>query len=302
MEQNDLSFKNALSPFGEVEVYDRVAKDDVVIRIGDAEAIFTNKVVIDSTVFDACPNIKFVGVNATGYNVVDIVEAKKRGIIVCNVPSYSTDSVAQHTFALLLELCSRVGVNDASVHNGGWVNSKDFCYTVSAITELSGKTMGIIGFGNIGQKVASIASAFGMKILAYNRTAKSGTVPLETVLKNSDVISLHCALSNDNLKMVNKEFISKLKDNAIIINTARGGLLDEQAVCDALNSGKLYGVAVDVLSSEPPSADNPLLKAKNCIITPHTAWMSFEARQRLLNVTVENLKRFIEKKPQNVVS
>lgn len=302
VEQKDLSFEKSLASFGEVTVYPRIRCEDRMQKIGDAEAVFVNKVIIDKEVMQNCPNLKFVGVNATGYNVVDVAEAKKRGIVVCNVPAYSTDSVAQLTFALLLELCMAVGAHSRAVHDGNWVNSKDFCFSVANITELSGKTFGIIGYGNIGKAVQKIAEAFGMKVIAQNRTPKAGTVSLEEVLKNSDVVSLHTALSEENAKMINERTLALMKPSAFLINTARGGLIDEQALADALNAGKIAGAAVDVLSSEPPKSDNPLLSAKNCIITPHIAWMSFEARSRLLNVSVENLRAFISGKPQNVVS
>ncbi|MDD4839213.1 MAG: D-2-hydroxyacid dehydrogenase [Clostridia bacterium] len=302
VEQDDLSFEKALSIYGDVTVYTRTKREDTIERIGLAEAIFVNKVVIDKVVMENCPNLKFVGINATGYNVVDVVEAKARGIVVCNVPAYSTNSVAQLTFALLLELCSNVGAHNKAVHSGEWVNCQDFCFATSPITELYGKTMGIVGYGNIGNAVAKIARAFGMKVLAYNRTPKENTVSLEEVLKNSDFVSLHCALSKDNEKFINAKTITLMKPTAFLLNTSRGGLIDEEALADALNSGKIAGAGLDVLSVEPPKADNPLLTAKNCLITPHIAWMSFEARQRLLTVTVENLKNFIEGKPKNVVS
>lgn len=301
VEQKDLSFYDALKELGEVAVYPRTQREDTVDRIGNAEAIFTNKVLIDKYVLDACPTVKFVGVNATGYNVVDIKEAAARGVTVCNVPAYSTDSVAQMTFALLLELCSQVGLHNASVKGGGWASCPDFCYALVPLKELSGKTFGIIGYGTIGQRVAKIAQALNMRVIFYNRTPKEGGLPLDEVLKNSDIVSLHCALSADNAKLINKETIAKMKDGALLINTARGGLIDEQALADALASGKLAGAAVDVLSSEPPSHNNPLLSAKNCIITPHIAWMSFEARKRLLDITVQNLKSYIVGKPQNVI-
>ncbi|HKL93671.1 MAG TPA: D-2-hydroxyacid dehydrogenase, partial [Clostridia bacterium] len=246
VEQNDLSFQKALASFGEVAVYSRTKPEDTVQRIGDAEAIFVNKVVIDRKVFESCPRLKFVGINATGFNVVDIIEAKARGIIVCNVPSYSTDSVAQLTFALLLELCSAVGAHNTAVHNGDWVNSEDFCFSVSKVSELNGKTFGIIGYGNIGRTVKKIAEAFGMKVLAYNRTPKEDTVSLDEILKKSDVVSLHCALSNDNAKMINAQTLALMHPSAFLLNTARGGLIDEQALADALNSGRIAGAAVDV--------------------------------------------------------
>lgn len=297
----DLSWKG-FEKYGDITVYDRTPKDQVISRIGDASVVLTNKTPITKEIFDGCPNMKYIGVLATGYNVVDVAEAKSRGVIVTNIPTYGTDSVAQFVFALLLEICHNVGEHSESVKDGEWSGSADFCYWHKPLIELAGKTMGIIGYGRIGRRVAEISKAFGMKVLAYDITMAEDCVDLETVLRRSDVISLHCPLFKDNVGLINKETIKLMKDNVIIINTSRGPLINEKDLADALNSGKVYAAAVDVLSTEPPKADNPLLSAKNCYITPHIAWAPKEARIRLMNIAVENLGAFVEGKPINVVS
>ncbi len=299
--QEDLSFE-FLNAYGEVAIYERLSEHEVISRIGDAEIILTNKTMITCEIMKACPELKYISVLATGYNVVDITAARECGITVSNVPSYSTDSVAQHTFALMLELFSSVGSHDNSVEAGDWVASEDFSYCLGTLRELSGKTLGIIGYGNIGKAVEKIARAFNMRVLVHNRTPFSGSVTLDALFAESDIISLHCPLTESNIRFINADSISRIKRGAYLINTARGALIDENALANALNSGKLGGAALDVLSSEPPQADNPLLNADNCIITPHIAWATLEARKRLLKVTEQNIAGFVNKSPINVVS
>ncbi|WP_333648579.1 D-2-hydroxyacid dehydrogenase [Lacrimispora sp.] len=304
----DLSW-SGMEQIGEVTVYDRTPQELIIQRIGDAEAVYTNKTPLTKSTLEACPSIKYIGVLATGYNVVDIEAAKERGIPVSNIPSYGTEAVAQFTIALLLELCHHIGDHSRSVMAGDWTRSEDFCYWNYPLTELAGKTMGIIGFGRIGQAVAKIAQALGMKILAYSRTREEGLetetcryAELDELLANSDVISLHCPLHPDTQGMINKETIAKMKDHVMILNSSRGPLIVEEDLKEALNSGKVGGAAVDVVSAEPMKADNPLLKARNCIITPHIAWAPKETRQRLMNIAVDNLRAYAEGCPQNVVN
>mgnify|MGYP001213362727 CR=1 FL=1 len=304
----DLSW-NELESFGDLLVYDRTPKDMVVERIKDADAVFTNKTVISEDILSKCPNLKYIGVLATGYNVVDVKAANKRNITVTNVPTYGTDAVSQFTIALLLELCHRIGDHWKSVLDGDWTNSPEFCYWNYPLIELSGKTMGIIGFGKIGRGTARIAKALGMKVLAYDRNelaedaldglAKQTT--FDELLKESDVISLHCPLFPKTEGMINKDSISKMKDGVMIINTARGPLIIEEDLKEALVSGKVAGAAVDVVSSEPIAKDNPLLSAPNIIITPHIAWAPIEARTRLMSIVVDNYRSFIQGKPINTV-
>lgn len=300
----DLSW-DCFEQFGTVRYYDRTdSEQDAIARIGSADIIILNKVPITRTVLESCSTVKLICILATGYNVVDCKAAAERGIPVCNVPGYGTDSVAQFTFALLLELCHQVGLHSESVHNGDWANSPDFCYWKTPQMELAGKTIGIIGYGAIGQAVGKIAKAFGMNVLAYSRTKRSGFeyVTLDELLARSDVISLHCPLFPETKGMINAESIAKMKDGAILLNTARGALLDEAAVAVALRSGKLRGAAVDVASAEPISRENPLLTAPNCIITPHIAWAPLEARQRILDITVKSVQGFLYGKRINVVN
>jgi len=299
--QNDLSF-DCLKNYGDVTIYSRSMQEEVINRIGDAEIAITNKNIIDRSVMDACPNLKYISVLATGYNVVDIEAAKENGIVVSNVPAYSTESVAELTFSLILELAMRVGDHGKAVQSGDWVKSEDFCFCLSPLKELFGKTLGLVGYGNIGKAVERIGKAFGMTVLVYNRTPFEGSVTLDEVLRKSDIVSLHCPLTSNNAKFINAENIEKMKKGAIFINTARGGLVDEAALKEALNSGKLSGAGLDVLSTEPPSPNNPLLSAKNCIITPHIAWATSEARERLLKVTEQNIAGFVKNKPVNVVN
>lgn len=306
----DLSWAG-IEKYGELTVYDRTSLTDesqVIERIGDAELVFTNKTPISAKVIDACPNMKFIGVLATGYNVVDYNHAGEKGIPVCNVPAYGTASVSQFAIALLLEVCHHIGHHSDSVHKGGWENSKDWCYWDYPLIELAGKTLGIIGFGRIGQRTGAVASALGMKILACDKhRSEEGTkiaeyVELDTLLKSSDVIALHCPLFPDTEKMINKDTIGKMKDGVIIINNSRGQLVNEQDLADALNCGKVAGAGLDVLSTEPVRGDNPLLTAKNCIITPHISWAPAESRQRIMDCSAENLKAFLEGHPRNVVN
>lgn len=304
----DISWDD-LAQYGELTVYDRTDDADVIARIGDAELITTNKTVIDRHTMESCPKLKYIGVLATGYNVVDLDAAKEHGIVVTNVPAYSTDAVAQFTFALLLELANQVGVHNSSVKGGGWVRSKDFSYSVMPTMELYGKTMGIIGYGSIGQRVADIAHAFGMKVLVSSRTEKKlpeggwiRWVSREELFAEADVISIHCPLFPETKGMINREAIGLMKRTALVINTARGGCIVEQDLADALNSGRIAGAAVDVVSQEPMKEDNPLLTAKNIIVTPHIAWAPREVRQRLLQIAGDNMGAFLAGHPINVVN
>ena len=304
----DLSY-DCLKQFGEVTLYQHTdTETEAIQRIADNEIVLVNKVPITESVLAACPNIRLICVQATGYNVVDCAACARRNIPVTNVPSYGTAAVAQFTFALMLELCHQIGHHDRVVHQGKWCECSNFCFWDTPQMELGGKTLGIIGFGRIGQAVAKLAAAFGMRVLAYSRTRHPNNkdlaeyVDLDTLLAESDIISLHCPLFPETEKIINEATIAKMKDGAILINTARGGLLDEAAVKDALVCGKLYAAAVDVVSQEPMNPDNPLLTAPNCIITPHIAWAPIESRQRLLNCVVENIRCFLNGKPQNVVN
>lgn len=304
----DLSW-DSMAEFGEFTVYDRTAAKDVVERIGDAEIVITNKTVIDRAVLEACPSIKYIGILATGFNVVDLQAAKERNIPVTNIPSYGTDTVAQFTIAQLLEICCHVGHHSNAVQEGRWEKCLDFCFWDYPIFELVGKTIGIVGFGKIGQATAKLAQAFGMKVLAnanHRRpeleTENCKYADIDELFANSDVISLHCPLTADNAGMINKDNISKMKDGVIILNTARGGLINEQDLKDALVSGKVKAAAVDVVSTEPIKGDNPLLSAPNCLITPHIAWASHEARQRLMDTAVDNVKQYLAGNPVNVVN
>lgn len=302
---------SGLEKLGELTVYERSSLTDekeAVARIGDAEIVITNKTPITKQVLDSCPSIRYIGVLATGYNVVDYAYAAKKGIPVTNVPGYGTDTVAQYTFALLLEICHHVAHHSDAVHGGRWEQCPDFCFCDYPQIELAGKTMGIIGFGRIGQKVGTIAKAFGMKVLAYSpheyESGKTiGTYAnLDTLLAESDIISLHCPLFPENQGLINQESIGKMKDGVILLNTGRGLLIAEQDLADALNSGKVAAAAVDVVSTEPIRGGNPLLTAKNCIITPHIAWATKEARQRIMDIAVRNVQAFLEGTPENVVN
>lgn len=304
----DLSY-DCINQFGDVTLYQHTdTEEETIARISDSEIVLVNKVPITKRVLNACPNIKLICVQATGYNIVDTAACANRGIPVCNVPAYGTAAVAQFTLALMLEFCHRIGLHDAAVHDGKWCRSTNFCFWDTPQMELGGKTLGIIGFGRIGQAVAKLADAFGMNVIAFSRTQKAGFeniaqfVDLETLYAQSDFISLHCPLFPETAKMINRDSIAKIKDGAVLINTSRGGLLDEGAVAEALANGKLAGAAVDVVSEEPMKERNPLLNATNCIITPHIAWAPKESRQRLLDCVVENIRSYLVGNPQNVVN
>lgn len=294
----DLSW-DELKKLGDVTVYDRTAPEDVINRIGDAPIVLTNKVVIDRNIMSACPSLKYIGVLATGYNVVDINAAHEAGIIVTNIPAYSTASVAQMVFAHILNITNDIARYAQEAKESKWTNCPDFCYWNTPIVELSGKTMGIVGLGNIGKAVAKIALAFGMNVLAVTSKPQSAlnegitASSIAEVLEKSDIISLHCPLTDNTREMINRDSLKKMKSSAILINTGRGPLVNEQDLADALNNGKIAAFGADVLSVEPAHADNPLLKAKNCYLTPHIAWATTEARTRLMNIAVENVRQFV---------
>lgn len=306
----DLSW-DALGQLGDLTVYDRtsyVESPIIVERIGDAEIIVTNKTPISKETIDRCPNMKAIAVLATGYNVIDFKYAKEKGIPVINVPTYGTQIVGQYAVSLLLEICSHIGHHDRTVKEGKWENNIEWCYWDYPMIELYGKTAGIIGLGRIGKATARILNAMDMKVLAYDAfQSEEGRklaeyVDLDTIYAESDVIFLHCPLFAENAGMINKDSIAKMKDGVIIINNSRGGLINEQDLADALNSGKAYAAGLDVVSTEPIKGGNPLLKAKNCIITPHISWAAQAARQRIMDITVANIKSFIEGNPINVVN
>ena len=302
----DLSW-DEFAALGELTVYDRTAQEYAAARIGDAEVVFINKVRLTDDIFAACPNLKLVSILATGYNIVALAAAKRRGITVCNVPGYSTRAVVQMTFALLLEICQQVGLHAGAVHTGRWQTCPDFCFWDRPLIELDGKTIGIVGYGAIGSAVGTVAQALGMKLLVTARHEKpvpegARFVSLPELLAQSDVVSLHCPQTAENARMIDAGALAQMKDGAILINTARGGLLDEQAVADALRSGKLLAAGMDVVSAEPIRADNPLLTAPNCFLTPHIAWAPLETRRRLQAISAENLRAFLAGKPQNVVN
>lgn len=302
----DLSW-DEFAALGDLTVYDRTAQEDAAARIGDVEVVFINKVRLTDEIFAACPNLKLVSILATGYNIVDLAAAKRRGITVCNVPGYSTRAVVQMTFALLLEICQQVGLHSGAVHTGRWQTCPDFCFWDRPLIELDGKTMGIVGYGAIGSAVGTVAQALGMKLLVTARHEKpvpegARFVSLPELLAQSDVVSLHCPQTAENARMIDAGALAQMKDGAILLNTARGGLLDEQAVADALRSGKLLAAGMDVVSAEPIRADNPLLTAPNCFLTPHIAWAPLETRRRLQAISAENLRAFLAGKPQNVVN
>lgn len=307
----DLSWEG-LEKLGDPTVYDRTSLTDVqevIDRIGDAEIVFTNKTPMPREVFDTCTNIRYVGVLATGYNVVDVDAAKEKNIPVCNIPTYGTAAVGQFAIALLLEICHHVGHHDKAVHEGRWENNPDWCFWDYPLIELDGKVMGIIGYGRIGQATGRIAQALGMKVLAYdayrNPALESETcqyADLDEVLAKSDVIALHCPLFSETEGMINRESIAKMKDGVIILNNSRGPLIVEKDLAEALNSGKVAAAGLDVVSTEPIKGENPLLKAKNCILTPHISWAPKESRQRLMDIAVDNLEAFLRKEAQNVVN
>lgn len=302
----DLSWEG-IKNLGECTIYDRTPPEKTVERAGDAEAVFTNKVVFNHEVISQLPNLKFIGVLATGYNVVDLDAATKAGIVVTNIPAYSTASVAQMVFSHILHIVQNVSMHADSVKKGDWAKSIDFSYHLTPQTELAGKTIGIIGFGQIGQAVAKIALAFGMNVIFHNRSKKETNpdirqVDLNMLLAESDFISINCPLTDENAGFINKAAISKMKNSAFLINTGRGPLINETDLAEALNKGRIAGAGLDVLSTEPPSPNNPLLTAKNCYITPHVAWATTEARERLMQIATENLKSFLKGTPQNKVN
>ena len=306
----DLSW-TALEALGELTVYDRTSltdENEIITRIGDAEVVYTNKTPITKNVIDCCPNMKFISVLATGYNVVDYVYAKEKGIPVTNVPTYGTAAVGQFAIALLLEICHHVAHHSDAVHAGRWETNPDWCFWDYPLIELADKTMGIIGFGRIGQQTGRIAKALGMKVIAYDSfrsdagRAIGEYVDLDTLLATSDVIALHCPLFPETQGIINKDTIAKMKDGVIILNNSRGPLVVEQDLADALNSGKVYAAGLDVVSTEPIKGDNPLLKAKNCIITPHISWAPKESRQRIMDCAEANLKAYLAGAPVNVVN
>lgn len=300
----DVSY-DIFSQFGELNIYDRTPAELVIPRIGDSEVVFLNKVNITEEVFSACPKLKYIGVMATGYNVIDIEAAKRHNVVVTNIPSYSTDAVAQHVFALILNFTNHVSLHNDSVQANEWVKCPDFCYWKSPLIELNGKTLGIFGYGSIGSKVAEIAKAFGLKVICCTRTQKPGmpeSVTFEGLLKKSDFVSLHAPLTDKTKDIINKDSLKLMKKSAYLINTARGGFVVEKDLADALNNNTIAGYAADVVLSEPMAADSPLLGAKNCIITPHIAWAPLETRQRLLGIAVDNIKAWLSGNPINVVS
>ncbi len=300
----DLSWQ-ALEACGPCAVFDYTQPEELAARAQGADILITNKTILDSRTINALPDLRYIGVTATGYNVVDAAAAKARDVIVTNVPAYSKTAVAQGTFALLLELTNHAGHHSQTVLGGRWSKNRDFCYWDKPIIELDGLTMGIVGFGSIGQAVAQRALAFGMKVIASTRTPKQMPgiefCSLDDVFARSDVISLHCALSDETRGLINAKNLARMKPSALLLNTARGLLVDEQALADALNAGRIAGAGLDVLAVEPPVADNPLLKAKNCIITPHNSWATIAARKRLIDTTVSNVRAFLDGRAVNVV-
>ena len=297
----DLSWAE-LEKLGELTVYDFSEPAEAAERMADAEIVLTNKTVITREMIESHPHLRMIGVLATGFNVVDTVAAAERHIPVCNVPSYATDAVAQYTFALLLELCHRVGAHNQAVQEGRWTQGREFCFWDYPQIELSGKTMGLIGYGRIGKAVERIARAFDMTVLHTTPLGREGSVSLDEVLRQSDVISLHCPLTKENRHLISHETIAKMKPGVLLINTGRGPLVDEAALREALLNGPVAGAAVDVTEQEPIPADSPLLGLDNCLITPHIAWAAKEARQRLMNTVVENVRAFLQGSPVNVVN
>ena len=299
----DLSW-DAFSKYGQITIYPRLADpEETARRIQDADIVLMNKTPITAELLDHCPRLKLVCVLATGYNVVDCEAARARGVVVCNVPAYGTTAVAQFTFGLLLEICHQIGHHDRLVHEGRWSSCPDFCFWDTPQMELAGKTLGIIGYGRIGQAVGKIAEAFGMKVLSNSRRGGfSNSVSLEELLTQSDIISLHCPLTPETTRIINRETIAKMKDGAILLNTSRGAAVDEEALAEALKSGKLRAAATDVAASEPIPAASPLLTAPNCIITPHMAWAPKESRQRILDTTEASIRAFLAGSPINHVN
>ncbi len=298
---------DALAALGALQLFPRSRPDEVVSRAQNAQILLTNKAVVSADHINALPQLEYIGVMATGYNVVDLAAARARGIPVTNIPGYGTASVAQHVFALLLELAARTGASDAAVKNGDWARCPDFCFTVAPFFEMAGKTLGIVGFGTIGHAVARIGAALGMRIIAHSRSPKPCDVPVEWVSREelfarSDVLTLHCPLTEDTRNFINADSLAKMKRSAYLINTGRGPLIDEDALAMALKNGTIAGFGGDVLSSEPPTCGNPLLGAPNTVITPHIAWASVEARGRLMTILSENVRAFLGGAPVNMVS
>lgn len=299
-----------LEKFGRFDIFERTAADinAYAERCQQSDCIIINKsgLVLGEALFSKLPQLKLILVSATGYNIIDVVAARKHGITVCNVPGYGTDSVAQHTWALILELSNRVGAHAQAVANGTWLQVPDWCFTLHPLMELAGKTLGIVGFGNIGQKVAEIGQAFGMRVLytanSPKKFEKAQHVALDELLAQADIVSLHCPANSQTMGMVNEQFLKKMKNTALLINTSRGQLIHEADLAQALDNQHIAGAALDVLSQEPPDAQNPLLKAKNCLITPHIAWISLEARQRIMQILEQNLQAYVLGQPIHVVN
>jgi glycerate dehydrogenase len=304
----DLSW-SGLEKLGEVKVYDRTPEAEVVARSAGAQVVLLNKTPMSAASMAALPDLKFIGVLATGYNIVDVAAARERGIVITNIPTYGTASVAQFAFALLLELCHRVGSHSEAVRGGAWSRNPDWSFWLYPLVELSGKTMGIAGFGRIGRQTGQIAQAMGMRVIAHDSDTRNAPawegfrwVNLDELAAESDVISLHCPLFPETKGMINAGLLARMKSTAFLINTSRGPLVVDQDLADALNNGAIAGAGLDVLSVEPPADTNPLLKAKNCLVTPHIAWATKEARSRLLDIAVSNVESFLAGKPVNVVS
>lgn len=302
---NDMDFSE-FAGLGEVKFFGEIPREELFALCADRDALIVNKVEVDEALLAACPNLKYVGTFATGYNVVDIEACRRRGVTVCNVPNYSTHSVSQHVFALLLNFYGQISKYTSSVAAGDWIRSKTFTYFPYPTYELYGKTFGVFGYGNIGKSVAKIAEAFGANVVVSTRTPPKDCpykiADFEELLKISDILSLHCPLTEKTANLIDGKALSLMKSNAVLINTARGGLVDEAALADALNSGRIAGACLDTVAVEPMRADNPLYGAKNCLITPHIGWVPRETRKRLLGIAAGNLRAFIEGKPINVVS
>ncbi len=305
VDYGDMSFEE-FEKLGEVVYFKNVSREELFSIAKDCDAIIINKVIIDEEFLQKCPKIKYVGVFATGYNVVNLDACRAHGVTVCNAPDYSTHAVCQHVFGLLLNLYGRIGEYNASVAAGGWVKSDNFCYYLGTMREIYGKNFGVYGYGNIGKAVAKVAEAFGANVYVCTRTVPENcpykVVDFKEMLEKCDIISLHCPLTGATAKMINRNTLALMKEDAVLVNTARGGLVDEEALAEALNSGKLGGACLDVVDVEPMAAGNPLLTAKNCIITPHVAWLSKETRTRLFGIVAGNLKAFIDGKPRNEVN
>ncbi|MBQ8914522.1 MAG: D-2-hydroxyacid dehydrogenase [Lachnospiraceae bacterium] len=304
---NDLSWE-PLTKLIDTKIYANTTEQDKYEHIGDADVLFVNKIKMDEEVFERCPNIRYIGVCATGYNVIDIEAAKRHNVTVTNVPAYSTDSVAQLTWGLILESVCHISRHNESVHNGDWIKSEIFCYWLAPVTELTGKTIGVVGYGNIGRRVCEIAKAFNMNVLVNTSHPEKYTddkvlfTDIDTLFEKADIVSLHCPLTADTEKIINKSNINKMKDGVIIINVSRGGLVDEADLASALKSGKVAAAGVDVVSVEPMKEDNPLLDAPNMTFTPHMGWASVDARKRLVDIVANNFKAFTEGRKENVVS